>query len=115
MAANDIFARIIRGDIPADIVYRDENCIAFRDINPQAPTHILVTPIRDLSGLQTAGDDDAAVLGHLMIVVRKVAEMEGIIESGFRCIINAGPDGGQEVPRLHIHVLGGKRLGAMLR
>jgi len=106
-----IFDRIIAGEIPADIVYRDERAVAFRDVNPQAPVHLLVVPVRPLAGLQVAEEGDADLLGHLMCVAAKVAAQEGLAESGYRCVINAGPDGGQEVPHLHIHLLGGRALG----
>ena len=114
MAAETIFSKIIRREIPADIVYEDDLCMAFRDINPQAPVHILIIPKEIISGLQTTEPEQQDVLGHLLLVVRKIAEQEGIGTSGYRCIINAGPDGGQEVQHLHIHLLGGRRLGPMV-
>lgn len=114
MADDNIFVKIIRGEIPADIVYEDETCVAFRDINSQAPTHVLVVPRRAIAGLQYIEPEDGQTVGHLLVVARKVAEQEGVHESGFRCIINAGPDGGQEVPHLHVHVLGGRPLGPMV-
>ena len=114
MAADTVFAQIIRGEIPADIVYEDDRCLAFRDINPQAPVHVLVIPKQEIEGLQVVSPDDHDLLGHLLVTARRVAEQEGIAVSGFRCIINAGPDGGQDVPHLHIHVLGGRPLGPML-
>ena len=110
MTDDTIFDRILRGDIPADIVYEDEHCVAFRDIQPQAPVHVLVIPRRKLAGLQGTSPEDAAVLGPLLVAARQVAVLEGIEATGFRCVINAGADGGQEVPYLHVHVLGGRRL-----
>ena len=114
MAAETIFNKIIRREIPADIVYEDDLCMAFRDIEPQAPVHILVIPKDIIPGLQTIKPEQRDVLGHLLLVVRKITEQEGIGTSGYRCIINAGPDGGQEVQHLHIHLLGGHRLGQLV-
>ena len=104
-----IFQRIIDHEIPADIVYEDDRCLAFRDISPQAPTHVLVIPKKPIVSLAHAEDADAELLGHLLIVARKVAEQEGLT-NGFRAVMNSGPDGGQSVDHLHIHVLGGRRL-----
>lgn len=111
MSEDTIFARIVRGEIAADIVYRDDRAVAFRDVSPQAPVHILVVPCRPLTGLQDATAEDVDLLGHLMQVAAEVARAEGVGESGYRCVINAGPDGGQEVPHLHIHLLGGRPMG----
>ena len=105
-----IFSKIIRGELSADIVHEDDYSMAFRDINPQAPVHILVIPKEPLAGIQNAGEKDASLLGHLLVVAREVAAAEGLTERGFRCVINAGGDGGQTVDHLHIHVLGGRRL-----
>jgi len=111
MSEETIFARIIRGEIPADIVYRDHEAVAFRDANPQAPVHVLIVPCRPLAGLQELEEADAGLLGHLMHVAAKVAAKEGLGDNGYRCVINAGRDGGQEVPHLHIHLLGGRPMG----
>ncbi len=108
-AAKTIFEKIIDKEIPADIVYEDDRCLAFRDISPQAPTHVLVIPKQAIVSLAHAKDDDADLLGHLMIVARKVAEQEGLT-NGYRAVLNSGPDGGQSVDHLHIHVLGGRQL-----
>lgn len=105
-----IFSKIIRGEIPADIVREDDRCIAFRDINPQAPVHILVVPKEPLTGIQGVEEEDVPLLGHLLLVARQVAAAEGLTARGFRCVINAGADGGQTVDHLHVHVLGGRRL-----
>lgn len=105
-----IFSKIIRGEIPADIVHEDGHCMAFRDINPQAPVHILVIPKEPLTGIQDVGEKDEPMLGHLLVVARQVAAAEGLAARGFRCVINAGADGGQTVDYLHIHVLGGRPL-----
>ena len=108
-AQKTIFERIIDKEIPADIVYEDDQCLAFRDISPQAPTHVLVIPKQVIVSLAQAKDKDAALLGHLLIVARKVAEQEGLT-NGYRAVLNSGPDGGQSVDHLHIHVLGGRQL-----
>ena len=110
MADETIFSKIIRREIPADIVYEDEQALAFRDVSPQAPTHILVIPKEPLASVADAREQDAALLGHLMIVARKVACDEGIIEDGFRLVVNTGKDGGQTIPHLHMHILGGRPL-----
>lgn len=110
MADDTVFDKILAGEIPADIVYEDDHCVAFRDIHPQAPVHVLVIPRRRLAGVQEAEIADVESLGHLLVAAREVARAEGIETKGFRCVINAGADGGQEVPYLHVHVLGGRRL-----
>lgn len=110
MTDETIFSKIIRREIPADIVYEDGLCLAFRDINPQAPVHILVIPKEPLASIADIGEQHTALLGHLMVTARQVARDEGILENGFRLVINAGRDGGQEVPHLHIHILGGRPL-----
>ena len=110
MADETIFSKIIRREIPADIVYEDEQALAFRDVSPQAPTHILVIPKEPLASVADAREQDADLLGHLMVVARKVACDEEILEDGFRLVVNTGKDGGQTVPHLHIHILGGRPL-----
>ncbi len=104
-----IFKKIIDGEIPADVVYEDEQCLAFRDITPQAPTHILVIPKQEIASLQHIRSDDETLLGHLLLVLHKIAAAEGL-ESGYRVVINCGPDGGQTVDHLHLHLLGGRSL-----
>lgn len=104
-----IFKKIIDREIPADIVYEDDLCLAFNDINPQAPVHILVIPKKEISSLVDAEPEDQLLLGHLLLIVRKVAEQVGL-ENGYRIIANTGPDGGQEVDHLHIHLLGKRKL-----
>lgn len=103
-----LFQRIIDREIPADIVYEDDRALAFRDIAPQAPVHVLVIPKRPIRGLSSASDEDGALLGHLLLVARKVAAQEGIAETGYRVVTNNGADGGQSVDHLHLHVLGGR-------
>jgi histidine triad (HIT) family protein len=106
-----IFTKILSGEIAADIVYSDDHCIAFRDINPQAPVHALVIPRREILNVGAASEDDAALLGHLLIACQKVAAQEGLLEGGFRIVANNGPDSGQTVDHLHFHVLGGRPMG----
>jgi histidine triad (HIT) family protein len=104
-----IFSKIIRKEIPADIVYEDEWAIAFRDISPQAPVHILVIPKKPIPRLADAEADDAPLLGHLLMTVQQIADREGL-EDGYRVVINTGADGGQTVYHLHLHLLGGRAL-----
>lgn len=106
-----IFCRIAEGEIPADIVHETERVVAFRDVDPKAPTHVLVIPRRHVPSLGEASDDDADLLGELMLVARDVARSEGIDEDGFRVLTNTGDDGGQSVHHLHVHVLGGRAMG----
>ena len=105
-----IFNKIIGKQIPADIVYEDALCLAFRDINPQAPTHVIVIPKRAIASLQQLAPGDEPLVGHLFLVVRKIAEQLGL-DTGYRTVINCGADGGQTVGHLHIHLLGGRSLG----
>ena len=107
MAAT-IFKRIIDREIPADIVYEDDHCLAFRDIAPQAPTHVLVIPKKEIASLDAVGDDDAALVGHMWTVIRNLARELGVAESGYRVVVNCGRDGGQSVDHLHFHLLGGR-------
>lgn len=104
-----IFKKIIDGEISADVVYEDEHCLAFRDINPQAPTHVLVIPRREIPSLAELSDDDQSLIGHLMLVTRQIAVELGHTD-GFRTVINTGDGGGQTVPHLHIHLLAGRSL-----
>ncbi len=105
-----LFEKICAGEIPADIVYQDELCVCFRDISPQAPTHLLLVPRKPIARLAEATADDAALLGHMMLTVGKIARELGIEESGFRLAINNGPDAGEAVPHLHLHILAGRKL-----
>ncbi len=105
-----IFAKIVRREIPATIVHEDDLCLAFRDIDPKAPQHVLIVPKKVIPRLAAAGEADAPLLGHLLVVAGKVARELGIAESGFRLVINNGPDGGETVPHLHLHLLGGRPL-----
>jgi histidine triad (HIT) family protein len=104
-----IFSKIIAREIPARIIYEDESCIAFHDVNPQAPVHILVIPKRgDIPRITAATARDEELLGHLLMVAQSVAKKEGLDATGFRLVINSGPDGGETVPHLHVHLLGGR-------
>jgi len=109
-----LFERIIAGEIPANIVYRDERVTAFRDIRPRAPTHILIVPNKPIPTANEIGDEDEALVGHLFTVARDLAKQEGIAEKGYRLIINCGDHAGMEVPHLHLHLVGGKPLGPMI-
>lgn len=106
-----IFGKILRGEIPANKVHEDEHCLAFRDINPAAPTHILIIPRVHLPTISDATDEHKALLGHLMVTAAQIAKDEGIDEDGYRLVINCNNDGGQTVYHLHMHILGGRRLG----
>jgi histidine triad (HIT) family protein len=114
MAEETIFSRIAAGEIPAEIVYQDEVVTAFRDINPLAPTHVLIVPNRVIPALMSVTPEDEPVLGRLLAAAARIAEAEGLSEDGYRLIVNCGPHGGQEVPHLHVHLLGGRPLGPML-
>lgn len=105
-----IFCEISAGRIPARIVYQSPDVTAFRDINPQAPTHVLVIPNRHLESIAELGKDDALLLARLFEVANDLARQEGIAEAGYRVVVNCGPDGGQTVPHLHLHLLGGRRM-----
>jgi len=107
--ADSIFGRIARGELKADIVYEDDRALAFRDIDPQAPTHILVIPRKPIERLSAADSSDAPLLGHLLDVARKVASQEGLRD--FRLVVNDGAGAGQSVFHLHVHVLGGRAFG----
>lgn len=105
-----LFERIIAREIPADIIYEDDQCLAFRDIAPQAPVHFLVVPKTVIPRIGEATDAQEQLLGHLLLTAGKVAKQEGLKDSGFRVTINHGPDGGETVPHLHVHVLGGRHM-----
>lgn len=114
MAEETIFSKIIRREIPSDIVYQDDLVTAFRDITPQAPTHILIVPNKLIPTVSDATTEDEAALGRIFTVAAQIAKDEGIDESGYRLIMNCGPDGGQEVYHIHMHLLGGRRVGRMV-
>ncbi|CAG5121596.1 unnamed protein product [Candidula unifasciata] len=105
-----IFGKIIRGEIKTDFLHEDDQCVAFNDIAPQAPVHFLVVPKKPIVKLSDADDSDEQLLGHLLIVARKVAKQKGL-SKGYRVVINDGQHGGQSVYHIHIHVIGGRQLG----
>ena len=105
-----IFKKIIDKEIPADIVFEDEFCLAFRDIDPKAPVHILIIPKKEIPTMAEVSEVDKELLGHLYLVASKVAKDQGISESGYRLVVNTNPEGGQEVYHLHIHLLGGRQM-----
>ncbi|WP_109372887.1 purine nucleoside phosphoramidase [Proteus genomosp. 6] len=114
MAEETIFSKIIRGEIPANIVFQDDTVTAFRDISPQAPTHILIIPNKLIPTVNDVTAEDEQVLGHLFVVAAKIAQQEGIAEDGYRVVMNCNKHGGQEVFHIHMHLLGGKPLGPLL-
>jgi len=105
-----IFSKIIAREIPARIAYEDDFCLAFHDVNPQAPTHILVVPKKEIARIGETMPDDEPLLGHLFFIAQKIAKQEGLGNSGFRIVINNGRDGGETVPHLHVHLLGGRAM-----
>ena len=109
-----IFGKIVRGEVDADVVYRDELVTAFRDISAQAPVHVLIVPNEPIPTAADVEPEHEAALGRLFTAARKIAEQEGIADSGYRLIVNTRDDAGQEVYHLHMHVVGGRRLGPML-
>lgn len=113
MAQDTLFLKIVRGEIPADVVYRDELVTAFRDIHPQAPVHVLIVPNHVIPSAADVTTADEAALGRLFVAARRVAEQEGLAEDGYRLIVNCRGHAGQEVDHLHLHLLGGEPLGPM--
>lgn len=109
-----IFSKIVNGEISADIVYQDDLVTAFRDINPVAPTHILIVPNKEIPTVNDLTEADEAVAGRMMIVASRLAAQEGIAEDGYRLLINCNEHGGQEVFHLHMHLIGGRPLGPMV-
>jgi len=108
---NCIFCKMAKGEIQPDVVYDDDEILAFRDLNPQAPTHVLVIPKRHISTLNDLEAADAALTGRLMLVAKKVAEQDGIAERGYRTVMNCNAEAGQSVFHIHLHLLGGRRMG----
>ena len=109
-----LFEKIISGDLPATVLYRDSRVIAFLDIRPAAPVHILIVPIKPIPTADDIADDDESLIGHMVTVARDLARAQGIAKSGYRLIINCNAHGGQEVYHLHVHLLGGRPLGPMV-
>jgi histidine triad (HIT) family protein len=110
-----IFSKIIDGEVDADIVYQDDLVTAFRDINPAAPTHILIVPNKEIPTANDLSEEDQDVAGRMLVVASKLAAQEGIAEDGYRLIINCNEHGGQEVFHLHLHLIGGRPLGPMIQ
>ena len=106
-----IFCKIVKKEIPSSIVYEDEEMMAFRDINPVAPVHILVIPKKHIESLIYLNKEDEGLVGRIYTTINKIAKQEGVAENGFRVVVNCGEDGGQEVKHLHFHIIGGKKLG----
>jgi histidine triad (HIT) family protein len=109
-----IFSKIIAREIPAEIIFQDDRVTAFKDINPQAPVHVLIVPNKEIPTAADVTPDDEQMLGHMFVVARQVAEQLGVAESGYRLIVNCKSDAGQEVFHVHMHLLGGRNLGPML-
>jgi len=105
-----LFTKIINKEIPADIVYEDDICLAFRDINPQAPVHILIIPKKEIVSIATLTEEDNQILGHIMLKTAEIARQEGLDDNGYRVVTNIGNNGGQSVFHLHFHLLGGRKL-----
>lgn len=109
-AMSTLFTQIINREIPADIVYEDELCLAFRDINPQAPVHVLLIPKKEIVSMATVGAEDEKIMGHLMVKASEIASDLGLGENGYRLVVNTNEDAGQSVFHLHVHILGGRKL-----
>ncbi len=109
-----IFCHIVAGNIPGDIVYRDSKLIALRDISPQSPVHLLIIPRKHVASLSDLSDAETSLIGHMAEVANQLAREQGIAESGYRIVINSGKEGGQLVPHLHMHLLGGRQLSGVL-
>jgi len=108
-----IFCKIAQGEIKANIVYQDETTVAFPDINPKAPVHLLIIPRKHIECVADLAEDEEKLMGHLVAIANKLAQEQGISESGYRLVINCGPHGGQMVAHLHIHLLGGRQMGKL--
>lgn len=109
-----IFCRIVAGELPSDTLYQDNQIMAFRDINPLAPTHVLIIPKRHITSLADMSDDETPIIGHMAVVANQLARQEGIAEKGYRLVVSSGEEGGQIVPHLHMHLLGGRKLSDRL-
>jgi histidine triad (HIT) family protein len=114
MAEECIFCRIVAGEVPGDIVYQDEDFLAFRDILPKAPIHVLIIPKTHIASVAELTEGQQKLAGRLIIIAKNLAEKEGIAKKGYRLVINCGPEGGQVVPHLHLHLIGGRKLDARL-
>ncbi len=114
MAGECIFCRIVAGELPANMVYQDEHFLAFRDILPRAPTHVLIIPKTHITSATELTEEQQELAGRLIIIAKNLAEKEGIAKNGYRLVINCGHEGGQLVPHLHLHLIGGRQLDAKL-
>ena len=110
MSNKTIFKKIIDGEIKADVIYEDERCLAFRDVSPKAPTHVLVIPKQEIPSLREITEADESLVGHLLVICSKLAKQLSL-DNGYRVVINSGDDGGQTVFHLHLHLMGGRALG----
>lgn len=110
MSEDCLFCKIVANQIPSEKLYEDDDVTAFRDVNPAAPTHVLVIPNKHIAAVNEASDEDQALLGKLLLVANKIAEQEGLADEGFRYVINTGEQGGQTIFHIHLHVLGGRQL-----
>ncbi len=110
MSEDCLFCKIVAKELPGDILYQDDQVTAFRDIYPAAPVHILIVPNKHIHSVNEISEEDVALIGHMHIIAKKMAEKEGIAERGYRLIINTGKEGGQVVFHIHLHLLGGKNL-----
>jgi histidine triad (HIT) family protein len=108
-----IFCRIANGEVPSEILYRDDQVIAFADISPKAPVHLLVVPKRHIEAVADLTEADEPLMGHIVTVANHLAREAGVSEKGYRLVVNCGPEGGQLVPHLHLHLLGGRQLGSL--
>ena len=108
-----IFCRIAAGEVPAELLYQDDQVVAFPDVNPKAPVHVLVVPREHHASLADLTDDDEPLMGHLLAVANRLARDKGVAATGYRLVINTGPEGGQVVPHLHFHLLGGRQMHAL--
>lgn len=111
MNADCLFCKIVAGDVPSAEVYRDDRVMVFEDINPAAPQHVLIVPVEHITSLRTTDDSHEALVGHMALIADRIAVERGVQTSGFRLTINQGPDSGQEVDHLHMHMTGGRKLG----
>ncbi len=114
MVEECLFCRIISGEIPSEIVYQDDEFLAFKDIHPQAPTHILIIPKIHFDSLVEISDQQEKLMGRLVIIAKKLAKKEGLAKNGYRLVLNCGAEGGQVVPHLHLHLIGGRKLNGKI-
>jgi histidine triad (HIT) family protein len=114
MTEECIFCGIVAGKVPGDVVHQDEDVLAFRDILPKAPTHLLIVPKAHITSVAELADEQQELAGHLIIIAKSLAEKEGIADKGYRLVINCGAEGGQVVPHLHLHLIGGRQMEAKL-